>query len=443
VLRAGAAAPHARPRPEQAAPYAARIRELHARCQGNLVRVQEELAAEHVVLAYSTLTGFCRRHGIGVVPPQPVGRYVFAPGQEMQHDTSPHRVTLGGQLGTVQCASLVLCYSRLIFAQVYPVWNRFWCKVFLTAAVRAFAGAARTCMVDNSHVVLATGRGPDAVMAPEMVAFGRRFGFVFVAHAVGHAERSGRVERPFHFIEHNFYPGRDFADVPDLNAQLRAWCGTQNAAFKKHLQAVPAALYAQERPALVPLPAWVPAVEQIHVRRVDAEGFVHLYCNRYSAPLAVLGREIQVHEGADQIRLFHAGRLLATHPRLPDGAQRCATLPAHRDGRQWRYRQPAPPQRDEERVLRASSPVAAAWLDAARARGRLDARMLRRVHGLWVEFPRGPLERVLVTATAHGLFEVARIETMVLRELATDFFRLPAATDDRDPGEDDDDDPGR
>jgi hypothetical protein len=29
-------------------------------------------------------------------PPAPVGHYDFAPGQEMQHDTSPHRVSIGG-----------------------------------------------------------------------------------------------------------------------------------------------------------------------------------------------------------------------------------------------------------------------------------------------------------------------------------------------------------
>jgi len=32
---------------------------------------------------------------------------------------------------------------------------------------------------------------------PEMVAFAERFGFEFRAHALGHANRSARVERPF------------------------------------------------------------------------------------------------------------------------------------------------------------------------------------------------------------------------------------------------------
>jgi hypothetical protein len=32
--------------------------------------------------------------------------------------------------------------------------------------------------------------------APEMAAFAERFGFEFVAHEIGDANRSGRVERP-------------------------------------------------------------------------------------------------------------------------------------------------------------------------------------------------------------------------------------------------------
>src|SRR5206468_3240830 len=160
-------------------------------------------------------------------------------GQEMQHDTSPHRVTIGGRERLMQCASLVLCHSHMLFAQVYPAWNRFWCKVFLTEALRYFGGAAAECMLDNSTVIMVGGTGKNAVAAPEMAAFATRFGFTFVAHRVGDAKRSGRVERPFHYIEHNFYAGRTFEDVVDTNVQMRAWCDTSNARFRSKLRAAP------------------------------------------------------------------------------------------------------------------------------------------------------------------------------------------------------------
>jgi hypothetical protein len=47
------------------------------------------------------------------------GQYHFEPGEEMQHDTSPHEVELGGRKRKVQTASAVLCYSRMLFFQCY------------------------------------------------------------------------------------------------------------------------------------------------------------------------------------------------------------------------------------------------------------------------------------------------------------------------------------
>jgi hypothetical protein len=63
---------------------------------------------------------------------------------------------------------------------------------------------------DNTHVVVLRGSGRDTAPAPERAAFGERFGFQFVAHAIGNANRSARVERPFSFIEGNFLAGHTF-----------------------------------------------------------------------------------------------------------------------------------------------------------------------------------------------------------------------------------------
>jgi transposase len=64
-----------------------------------------------------------------------------------------------------------------------------------------------------------------------MAAFGERLGFRFVAHAIGNANRSARVERPFWFIENNFLAGRAFSGWEDLNRQARQWCDRVNATY--------------------------------------------------------------------------------------------------------------------------------------------------------------------------------------------------------------------
>ena len=159
-------------------------------------------------------------------PPRRAGEYDFAPGQEMQHDTSPHRVVFAkagtaGKIVTVQCAGLVLAYSRRLFIQYYPRFTRFEAKTFLLEAARFMDGVCPVCVIDNTSVLLAAGAGADAVIAPEMLAFARTLGFRFRAHRVGHPDRKGRIERPFAYIENNFLAARTFEDFDDLNRQAR------------------------------------------------------------------------------------------------------------------------------------------------------------------------------------------------------------------------------
>ena len=109
VLRDGRVEISPMVRTEKGEPHRELIVELFASCKGNLVRVHEELALLGAALSYPALTAFCRRHAIGHEPAPPAGAYHFDPGQEMQHDTSPHEAVIGGRVQRIQTASLVLC----------------------------------------------------------------------------------------------------------------------------------------------------------------------------------------------------------------------------------------------------------------------------------------------------------------------------------------------
>ena len=107
-------------RPQLADAWREEILAQHDSCGGNLVRVHEELAKKGAKLSYPALTAFCRHNGIGYEPPKPSGNYDFAPGEEMQHDTSPHDADIGGAVRRVQTASLVVCHSHVLFFQCAP-----------------------------------------------------------------------------------------------------------------------------------------------------------------------------------------------------------------------------------------------------------------------------------------------------------------------------------
>src|SRR5208337_1601933 len=357
VLRSNSNAVPELHRTEKAEPHRQQILGLFDRCKGNLVRVHEELQAGGAKLSYTALTAFCRRHGIGYAPPTPAGQYAFAPGEEVQHDTSPHELELGGRKRKVQTASAVLCYSRMLFFQCYPTFQRFDCKVFLTDALRYMGGASTRVLIDNTHVVVLRGTGSQMVPVAEMAAFAERYGFCFQAHERGDANRSGRVERPFHFIENNFLAGRTFSSWEELNQQARQWCDRVNATYKKHIRAVPRELFVLEQSHLRPLPVWIPEVYRLHERTVDVEGYVALHCNRYSVPVSWIGRRVEVRESKDKVEIQLDARNLVTHRRLAEAEHQRVMLPQHRvpwgQGAKRSDRHP-----EEEAILKAVPEIA-------------------------------------------------------------------------------------
>jgi transposase len=421
VLRAGTTEVPRLERTELGEPHRAEITALYVECKGNLVRVHEKLQDAGATLSYQALTAFCRRHGIGREPVKPAGQYHFGPGEEMQHDTSPHDAKIAGKLRRVQTASLVLCYSRMIFIQCFPSFTRFACKVFLTDALRYFGGAARRCMIDNTHVVVLHGTGKDMVPVPEMAAFADRYGFAFAAHEKGDANRSARVERPFDFIENNFLAGREFRDVDDLNAQALAWCDKVNGTHRRHLHASPRELFAAERPHLHPLPIWAPDVYLLHHRIVDVEGYVSVNGQRYSAPWQLIGRQVEVRETKAEIQIFEGPRLVGTHKKAQDLGQGRATLPEHRPPR-GQGGTPSAPAAEERQLLEMAPEIAgyvAALKQRAAGRGTVA---LRRLQRLLREYPRRPVIEAVRAAETYGLFDLERLERMVLRGIARDFF---------------------
>jgi transposase len=421
VLQLGSAAAPRLVRPEKADAFRDQIRELYTSLKGNLMRVHEEILREGCEISYPALTSFCRRQGIGVTKKPPAGRYHFDPGQEMQHDTSPHKIKVGGHRRLVQVASLVLCYSRILYFQYFPTFKRFDCKVFLTDALSVMGGSCQTCMIDNTHVIVLKGSGATMVPVPEMKAFADHFGFSFVAHEKGDANRSARVERPFHYIENNFENGRSGEDLQDWNRQAVAWCDQLNARFRRHLKASARELFAAERQKLTPLPDWVPEVYRLLHRTVSTDGYIRVDTNHYSVPLPV-GKPVEVRETKDRIDVYDGPRLVATHERVAEPSAKRVTNPAHRPPRGQGQKAR---QAKEEATLERLAPELSAYVAGLRRRGRGPAvTLLRKLLSMVREYPRAPLLAALEEALHYGLFDLERVERMVLRRIKEDFFYL-------------------
>src|ERR1700678_1388506 len=290
-------------------------------------------------------------------------------------------------------------------------------------------GVPKRVMIDNTHVVVLRGTGREMIPVPEMEVFGERFGFRFVAHQIGDANRSARVERPFFFIENNFLAGRAFASWSDLNQQARQWCDLVNSTYKKHIRAVPRELFTVERMHLKPLPAWIPEVYRLHQRLVDIEGYVALNSNRYSVPVEWIGRRVEVRETKDKIEIQLDARRLVTHRRIAEAEHQRVMLSAHRPPRGHRDARPDP--HPEEQAIVTAAPELADYVVGLKQRSRKVVTLaLRQLLRFVREYPREPLVGAVEEAARYGLYDLDRLERMILRRVTREYFLLDEGSND-------------
>jgi hypothetical protein len=188
-------------------------------------------------------------------------------------------------------------------------------------------------------------------------------------------------------------------------------------------------LFALEQGHLKPLPVWIPDVYRLHQRTVDVEGYVALHSNRYSVPVGWIGRPVEVRESKDKIEIQLDARNIITHERIPDQQYQRITLAAHRPPRgQGLKRSDTHP---EEQAILQAAPEIADYVTALKQHSRkLVVLALRQLLRLVREYPREPFLSAVREAARYGLYDLDRLERMILRRVQRDFFRL-----DEDPGD--------
>ena len=390
------------------------LRRLYAECEGWIQRVHEKLADSGVKIAYPTLTRRLREMGISTAKGGRCDEVPDQPGAEMQHDTSPYWLTLGGSKARLNASLLYLRFSKRKYLRFYPVFNRFAMKSFFHEALTFWEYAAPVCVIDNTNLARLSGTGQNAVMVPEMAAFAERYGTRFLCHEVNHADRKAGEERSFYTTESNFFPGRSFASLEDLNAQAFVWA-TERMENRRQgkTRVIPAIAFEEERPYLRPVPAHLPAPYLDHVRGIDQYGYVPFQGNFYFVPGTGRG-EVRVLEYAATIKLYHGRELLLDYQLPPYGVKNEKFAPPG---------EPKPrgePQRrrgsdTEEKRLRALGEGVGAYLDFALPRaGRYRHEFIRKLLGLSRRMTAELFIRSLERARQYRIVELPTIERIAL-----------------------------
>jgi transposase len=261
-------------------------------------------------------------------PEQARAVIVTAPGEEAQVDYGSGPMVRDPRMGKYRRTRLfvlVLGYSRkavrlLALRSSARVWAELHERAF-----RRLGGAVRVVVHDNLREgVLA----PD-VWDPRLNPLYRdvlaHYGAVAVPCRVRDPDRKGKVESGVGHAKRTPLAGLRFESLEAAQAYLdrweERWADTRiHGTTKRQV----AAMFADERPALLPLPAEPFRYYQYGTRSVHLGGCVEVDGAYYSAPPGWIGRPVAVQWDALHVRLLDdkTGQLLREHLRSERGRHR-------------------------------------------------------------------------------------------------------------------------
>jgi transposase len=290
-------------------------------------RLHRELRDLGYTGGYTILTEFLREIRPATAPEFEV-RFETPPGRQAQVDFAHFRTVFTDEPGAehvVWLFSFVLGHSRML-------WGRFVLHQDLqtllrchAAAFEALGGVPEQVLYDRMRTVFSR-EDPEAghiVYNRTLLEFARHYGYLPRACKPYRAKTKGKVERPFRYIREDFFLGRSFRNLDDLNMQFHQWLDqVANVRVHATTRRVVAEHFAEERPKLQPLPAGpFQAVLRLE-RRITRDGMVSVDGNLYSVPNTTRRRVVEVHSTTSEVRILEEGHVIAVHPVLDGRGQR-------------------------------------------------------------------------------------------------------------------------
>lgn len=277
--------------------------------------------------SYQSVQRFVRKLQVAI---SPEARVVIetAPGEEGQVDYGSGPMVRDPQSGKYRRTRLfvmTLGYSRkcvrfLVFRSSVQIWAELHEKAF-----RRLGGATRIVVLDNLREGVLAPDVYDPSINPLYRDVLQHYGSVALPCRVRDPDRKGKVESGVAHAKKTPLKGQRFERLEEAQAYLdqweERWADTRiHGTTKRQV----AAMFAEERPSLLPLPLEPFRYYQYGERTVHLDGCVEVEAAYYGAPPGWLGRRVQVQWNSAHVRLIdpRTGQLLREHLRQQRGRHR-------------------------------------------------------------------------------------------------------------------------
>jgi transposase len=212
---------------------------------------------------------------------------------------------------------MVLSWSRQIFLRFYLNAQM---ENFLrghVAAFEAWQGLSKVILYDNLKSAVLERQGDAIRFHPTLLELAAHYRFEPRPVAVARGNEKGRVERAIRYIRDNFFAGRHWQTLDELNAQAELWCQGTSADRRcpENNELSVKAAYLQEQPQLLVLPDNpFDTREKVEVRARKTP-YVRFDLNDYSIPHQQVQKTLSVHADLDSVHIVDGDKLIAEHSR--------------------------------------------------------------------------------------------------------------------------------
>lgn len=295
----------------------------------NAKAIWQDLVDDHgFVGGYQSVKRFINKLRGSAAPQQPCAVIVTEPGEEAQVDYGEGPMVRDPQSGRYRRTRLfvlTLGFSRkCVRLIVFTSSTRTWAEMHETGFAR-LGGAPRVLILDNLREGVLKPDIYDPTLNPVYRDMLAHYGAIAMPCRIKDPDRKGKVESSVGHAQNTPLKGQRYETLPEAQAYLdrweEHWADTRiHGTTKRQV----AAMFAEEKLALRPLPVEPFRYYQYGERSVHLDGCVEVEAAYYSAPPGWIGRRVRVQWDQRHVRLLHpnTGQLLREHLRQPRGAHR-------------------------------------------------------------------------------------------------------------------------
>lgn len=256
----------------------------------------------------------------------------FEPGEAAQLDFGDcGLIHYGDKRIRLHVCAMVLCYSRMLYAELIPSEKLEHTLAFVMNGFQFFGGVPRKLIIDNfKGAVESHSEYGATVYNKAFLDFCAHFGTLPVACNVCSPQEKGRIENGIGYIKGNFFNGSTFSSLEEARHSLRSWLdNVANVRIHGTTRKQPLELFNNtEKAALLELNTRHYDCARLLIRTVDSQCRISCDGNRYSVPEKYAYKPVSVRLTAEKVLIYFNDALIASHLRS-FGTGNAVTDPSH------------------------------------------------------------------------------------------------------------------